>query len=142
LTTPQGLRRQGAIVCALIALIGLPYGTYHLWDFWRFASKAREAQGHVVARDSSTFTIQFTAEGQTFQFEEDLPGTKGMSGQRRSALQLGTAVTVLYDPSSPQKARWKSNRLWVFPLAILFISVLAGLAALFPDFMSRPLGPS
>ena len=139
MTTTQGLRRQGIIISLLIAVVGLPYGTYHLWEYWRFASKAQEAQGRVVARDSSTFTIQFAVDGQTFQIAEALPGTKGMAGQRRSALQPGAAVTVLYDPSSPQKARWQNNRLWVFPLAIFLISAIAGFSAWFPDLMSRPL---
>jgi Protein of unknown function (DUF3592) len=135
--TPQELRRQGIIIGLLIAMLGLPYGTYCLWDFWRFISRAQEAQGQIVARDSTTFTIRFEAEGRTFQIEEDLPSRRGTAGLQRMVLQPGATVTVLYDPSSPQNAKWKTERLWVFPVAIILVSTLAGLVALFPDFMSR-----
>jgi hypothetical protein len=137
MSSSNGQRHQGAIICVLIAALGLPYGAYGLWDYWSFASKAREAAGQIVARNSTTFTIQYTVDQQTYQIDESLPNTKGMSGQNRIALQPGKAVTVLYDPMSPGSARWQSERLWLFPLAILFVSGLAGLGALFPDFMSR-----
>lgn len=141
--TSSGQRRQGAIICVLIAALGLPYGAYGLWNYWNFASKAKEAAGQIVARNSSTFTIQYTVNEQTYQIDEDLPNTKGMSGQNRIALQPGKAVMVLYDPMSPQSARWQSDRLWLFPVAIIFVSALAGLGALFPEFMSqRRWGPA
>jgi hypothetical protein len=116
---------------------GLPYATYRVWDFWRFISRAQEAQGQIVARDSATCTIRFEVAGHKFQIEEDLPSRRGMAGQRRMELQPGTTVTVLYDPSSPHNAKWKAEGLWVFPAAIILVSALAGLVALFPEFMSR-----
>lgn len=139
LTTPQGQRRRGVIIFLLIAAVGMPYGAYHLLDYWRFAFKAHEAPGFVVARDSSSFTIQFAVNGRTFQIDEALPGTKGMGRPRRSEVQPGFAVMVLYDPSSPQKARWKNDRNWLVPLATLLISAICGLAYWFPNAASRPL---
>lgn len=139
LTTPQGRRRPRIIIFLLIAVVGIPYGAYHLLDYWIFAFKAHEAPGQVVARDSSTFTIQFAVDGQPFHIDEALPGTRGMGRPRRSEVQPGFAVMVLYDPSAPQKARWKHDVNWAFPLAILLISAICGLAYWFPDAASRPL---
>jgi Protein of unknown function (DUF3592) len=131
--------RRGAAVALVIALVGLPYGVYRLWDAWSFTSQAREAIGEIVERDSSQFTIRYAAEGRTFQITENLPSTKGMSGLKRAELQPGVEVTVLYDPVSPQNARWKSDRVWAFPIAVILVSVLAGLAGLFPDVAFRSL---
>lgn len=131
--------RQGIVVCILIAVVGFPYGSYQLLDYLRFASRAQETQGLIVARDSANFTIQFAVDGQAYQIQEALPSTRGMAGQARMALQPGTAVRVLYDPSSPQSAKWKASRNWVFPVAVLLVSAIAALTARFPEFMSRPL---
>jgi hypothetical protein len=125
------LRRKTVLL--LLAVVGLSYGGYRLWDAWNFTSHAREAQGQVVDRNSSTFTIQYQVNGQTFQFDERLPSTKGMNIERRMELQPGASVAVLYDPASPANGRWKSRRLWFFPASVLFISALCGIAALLPD---------
>lgn len=98
---------------------------------------AQEAQGQIVARDSANIIIQFEVGGRIFEIQEALPSTRGAAGLQRVKLQVGTMVPVLYDPSSPQNARWRTERLWVFPVAIILVSVLAALAGLFPDFMSR-----
>jgi hypothetical protein len=115
----------------------LVFGAYRLFDAWSFVSRAHEAAGVIVARDSHVFTIQFEVEGQTYQVEEQLPSTKGMSGQARMHLQVGTPVDVLYDPASPGNAKWKSSRLWAFPLAVLGVSFIAALCCLFPGLMFR-----
>jgi hypothetical protein len=132
------MRSQGIIIGWVIAVLGFTFGAYRLLDTWSFMSRAHEAQGIIVARDSHVFTIQFEADGQTYQIEEDLPSTRGMSGQTRMQLQVGTPVSVLYNPASPGKARWKASRLWVFPLAMIIVAIIAALCCLFPDFMSRP----
>jgi len=135
--TPSDPRKQGRIIAGIIAVLGFVFGAYRLFDAWSFASRAHEAAGVIVARDSHVFTIQFEVEGQSYQIEEELPSTKGMSGQARMRLQVGTPVSVLYDPASPGNARWKSNRLWAFPPAVLAVSLIAALCCLFPDLMFR-----
>jgi hypothetical protein len=129
---------QRRILALLIASLGLLYGTYRLWDAWSFTSQAREVVGQVVQRDSSQFTIRYMVGEQAFQIQEDLPIARGMSAYRRTEIQPGAQVAVLYDPASPQKARWDSDRIWAFPIVVLVIAVLAGLAGLRPDLMFRP----
>jgi hypothetical protein len=129
---------QRRILALLISSLGLLYGTYRLWDAWSFTSQAREATGEVVQRDSSQFTIRYIVGEQAFQIQEDLPIARGMSAYRRTEIQPGVQVAVLYDPASPQKARWESDRIWAFPVVVILISVLAGLAGLRPDVMFRP----
>ncbi len=136
LDAPPSLR-QKAIIALLIAALALPYGLYRLWDAWSFTSRAREAAGEIVDRDSSRFTIRYIVEGQPFQIQEDLPSAKGAS-YRRAQLQPGVQVAVLYDPASPQNARWESDRIWAFPLVLLFMGLLSAFAAWRPDFMFRP----
>ena len=121
-----------------LSLVGLAFGVYRLWDIWAFSLTASETEGQIVARNSASFIIEFNANGRTFQITEDLPSTKGMSGLTRTKLQPGTKVSVLYDPSTPSRAKWNDKRNWVFPLAIIFVSVLAGLAGLFPNLANRP----
>lgn len=135
----QNQRGRASIIGLILACLGIAYATWLLLDYAQFLAKARETPGEIVARNSSDFTIQYQVDGQTFQIEEKLPSTKGMSGLRRMGLQPGVEVTVLYDPGAPQKAKWKSDRLWVFPAAFLFVCVLAALAALYPNAMRRPL---
>lgn len=117
----------------MIATITILYGAYRLLDIWNFSRNAREVQGVIVERTSSRFTIQFTADGQTYQIEEQLPSTKGGDIEGRMHLQPGANVNVLYDPVSPADARWKSERNWVFPLVLCAIGVLCGLAAFRPN---------
>jgi hypothetical protein len=131
--------RQRSILALLIASLGLSYGIYRLWDAWSFTSQARQVAGEIVDRDSARLTIRYIVGGQAFQIQEDLPSTRGMSAYRRMQLQPGAQVPVLYDPASPQKARWDSDRIWAFPIVVVFISVLTGLAGLRPDVMFRPL---
>jgi Protein of unknown function (DUF3592) len=130
---------RGRIIFLIaLSLVGLAFGAYRLFDFWAFSLTASETEGQIVARNSASFIIEFNANGQTFRITEDLPSTKGMSGLTRTRLQPGTKVSVLYDPSTPRRARWNDKRNWAFPLAIIFVSVLAGLAGLFPDVANRP----
>jgi len=130
--------REPAFVTLLIlACIGIAYSCWLLLGYVHFAGEATETQGVVVARDSIRFTIEFQVDGQTFRIEEDLPSTKGSSGLERVRLRPGAEVTVLYDPASPQNAKWKSNRLWIFPVAILALSSLGGMVALFPNARRR-----
>lgn len=137
LDAPPSLR-QKAIIALVIAALGLPYGLYRLWDAWSFTSHAREAAGEIVDRDSARFTIRYIVAGQAFQIQEALPSTKGMSGYRRARLQPGVQVPVLYDPASPQNARWESDRIWAVPLLVLFIGLLSAFAAWRPEVMFRP----
>lgn len=139
MTVEPASLRQRTIFALLVASLGLPYGIYRLWDAWSFTSRAREVTGEIVERDSSRFTIRYVVEGQAFQIEEDLPIAKGMSRSRRIELQPGVQVTVLYNPAAPQEARWDSDRIWAFPIIVILVSVLAGLAGLRPDLMFRPL---
>ena len=138
LTIPR--KRKRAFIIASIA--GLIYGVYLLWDFTGFSLRASEIQGRIVARDHFTFTIQYVVDGTTYHIQQELPGTKGMSGIKRMKLQPGAVVTVLYDPSSPGDARWKSNRNLVFPFAVIFLALLAGFAGLFPDIALRSFSGS
>jgi len=124
------------ILLTLIAVVALAYGTYHLWDIWNFSRTAAEAQGLIIDRTSTRFTIQFTVDGRSYQIEESLPNTKGANIQARMRLQPGVSVPVLYDPAAPQDARWKSDRNWAFPMALCFVGILCGLAAYRPN-----LGP-
>jgi Protein of unknown function (DUF3592) len=125
--------RGRTIFLIALSLVCLAFGVYRLWDIWAFSLTASETEGQIVVRNSASFIIEFNANGQTFQITEDLPSTKGMSGLTRTKLQPGTKVSVLYDPSTPIRARWNNKRNWVFPLALIFVSVLAGLAGLFPN---------
>lgn len=136
INAPASLR-QKAIIALVIAALGLPYGLYRLWDAWSFTSRARETAGEIVGRDSARFTIRYIVDDQPYQIQETLPSTRGMSGYRRARLQPGVQVAVLYDPASPQKARWDSDRIWATPIVVLFLSVLTGLAGLRPDVMFR-----
>ena len=131
-------RRGRTIFLIALSLVGLAFGVYLLWDIWAFSLTASETEGQIVARNSASFIIEFNANGRTYQITEDLPSTKGMSGLTRIKLQPGTKVSVLYDPSTPSRARWDDKRNWVFPLAVIFVSVLAGLAGLFPNLANRP----
>jgi Protein of unknown function (DUF3592) len=117
----------------VIAVVAFSFGAYRLWDIWNFSRNALEAQGVIVERTSNQFTIEFTANGRSYQIEEELPSTKGADVETRMRLQPGVYVTVLYDPDSPQDARWKSARNWVFPGALCAIGVLFGLAAYRPN---------
>ena len=124
--------REPAFVTLLIlACSGIAYSCRLLLGYVHFAAKATGTQGVVVARDSIRFTIEFQVDGQTFRMEEDLPSIKGSSALERVRLRPGAEVTVLYDPASPQNAKWKSNRLWIFPVAILALSSLGAMVALF-----------
>ena len=129
---------QKKMVLLVFGLLGLLYGTYRLLDAWSFTSQAREVAGEIIDRDSSRFTIRYIVDGQAFQIQETLPSTRGMSSYRRAQLQPGAQVGVLYNPLSPQKARWDSNRIWAFPIIVIFLSVLTGLGGLRPDLMFRP----
>ncbi len=129
---------RGRIIFLIaLSLVGLAFGAYRLLDIWAFSLTASETEGQIVARNSASFIIEFNANGRTFQITEDLPSTKGLSGLTRTRLQPGTKVSVLYDPSSPSRARWNDNRNWVFPLVVILLSVLVGLAGLFPNFANR-----
>ena len=138
----QTMPRQRKIGLIIASIAGLIYGTSILWNFTAFSWRASETQGRIVARDSFTFTIQYAVDGRTYQIQQDLPGTRGMSGIKRMQLQPGAAVTVLYDPSSPGDARWKSNRNLVFPFAVIFIALLAGFAGMFPELALRSFSGS
>lgn len=119
-----------------IAVVAFSYGAYRLWEFWSFSRDAHETQGVIVDRTSNQFTIQFTVDGRSYEIEEDLPSTKGADVEMRMRLQPGVYVKVLYDPESPQNARWKSARNWAFPAALCAIGIMCGLAAYRPS-----LGP-
>ena len=131
---------RGRIIFLIaLSLVGLAFGVYRLWDIWAFSLVASETEGQIVARNSASFIIEFNANGQIFRITEDLPSTKGMSSLTRTKLQPGTKVSVLYDPSSPSRARWNDKRNWVFPIALIFVSILAGLAGLYPNLAKSPL---
>jgi hypothetical protein len=123
----------------ILSAIGLPYGIYLLSDYIFFTSLALETQGQVVARDGSNFTIQYTVEGQTFRIKHSLPSTKGMTGLERARIRPGATVSVLYDPSSPGDGRWNAHN-WVWPLVVIVLSVICGLAGFFPDIARKPFG--
>ena len=140
MNTQENFLRQRKPFFIVLAIVGLLYGAYLIWDIVGFTLTAEETQGRIIARDNSAFTIQYKVDDQTFQIKEDLPSTKGMSGIERMKLQPGTMVSVLYNPSFPENARWKANRNWVFPLAVVFVSLLAGFVGLFPDLALRRFG--
>ena len=138
LANPIRSQRRRIIFLIVLSVIGFAYGVYRLCDFGVFRIRAVETQGQIIARDGSQFTIQYNVNGSAYLITEDLPSTKGMTGLKRMKLQPGVTVSVLYDPLSPAHAKWAAERNWVFPLAIMFISLLAGFAGLFPDVVSRP----
>ena len=135
LANPIRPQRRRIIFLIVLSVIGFTYGVYRLWDFRTFSISAVETQGQIIARDGSKFTIQYNVKGSTYLITEDLPSTKGMSGLKRMKLQPGVTVAVLYDPLSPANAKWAAERNWVFPLVIIFLSLLSGFAVLFPDIV-------
>ena len=128
------------IYLIVLSLAGLIYGAYILWDFVAFAMNAEKTQGQIIARDNLTFTIQYSAEGQSYRITQDLPAAKGASGLERMSLVPGAEVAVLYDPAVPSKGRWDANRNWLFPALVILVSTLVGLAGLFPDIAHRKIG--
>jgi len=134
---PQASQRRRITFLIVLSFVGFAYGAYRLWDALAFGAVASRTQGQVVAREGSSFTIEFSVDGQVFHITEDLPGTKGMTGMERARLQPGASVVVLYDPSSPSHARWDAKRNWFFPLAVMAVSMLAGLAGWRPDLAGR-----
>lgn len=62
-----------------------------------------------------------------------------MSILRRERLQPGATVSVLYDPLSPSNARWNADN-WVWPLIVMLLSILIGLAGFFPNLARRSFG--
>ena len=111
-----------------IAILGGLYAVLSLGRTAVFTSRAEQIQGVVSARGPATFTIDYEVQGQRFSIEVPLPRVKG-SSKKRSSLQPGASVTVLYDPRTPARGVWKSNREWVFPTAILVVSLLAAYGA-------------
>lgn len=112
---------------------------YMLVAAWAFARSAHRVQGLIVDSDNASFTVEYRVNGQTLQLTESLPSTKGMSGLTRMQLRPGNSVPILYDPALPSRARWDSNRAWGLPVAIMALATIAFGAAMFPDFMARPL---
>ena len=84
--------------------------------------------------------IQFRVGEKAYRFDEALPSSHGSSAQTYRRLVPGTAVTVLYDAASPNHAKWKSNRIWEFPLLLGFMFPLGIRASFDPRFgrASRP----
>ncbi len=118
----------------VLSFIGIAFGAYLLADFESFSSEASETEGLIVARDAVRFTIEYTVDGRTYRITEDLPSAKGTS---RRKLQIGTKVSVLYDPSSPGNARWHNSRNWIFPVLVLLVAIIAGVGGLFPNIFRR-----
>ncbi len=129
----QDSSRRRIIWLVVLAIAGFVYGSYLMWEMISFNMTAIETDGRVVGRAGSKFTIKYIVDGRSFLITEDLPGTKGMSGLKSAALRPGARVRVLYDPASPVNGRWKSDRNWVFPGAVMLVSLMAGLAGMFPN---------
>jgi Protein of unknown function (DUF3592) len=132
-------QKRRLVFLIILSAIGLLYGIYLSSDYFIFTSSALETQGQVVARDGSTFTIQYTVAGQMFQIKHSLPSTKGMTGLERARLRPGATVSVLYDPSSPGDGRWNAHN-WVWPFVVIVLSVICGLAGFLPDIARKPFG--
>jgi len=139
MSTPEHTQKPRILFLVVLSVIGLAYGIYLLFDYLKFTSSASETQGQVVARDGSRFTIEYNVGGQTFRIRESLPSTRGMSGLKRARLRPGATVSVLYDPLSPANGRWNANN-WIWPLVVLALSILCGLAGLFPNVARKPFG--
>jgi len=131
--------QQRKIIFVFLSITGLTYGAYLLRDIVNFTFTAEETHGQIIARDNSTFTVEYKVSEQTYRIKQDLPSTKSVSGIERAKLQRGTQVLVLYDPSYPGNGRWKSSRNWIFPSAVIFVSLVAGFAGFFPNAASKPL---
>ena len=139
MATPENAKNPRIMLLIVFSGIGLVYGMYLLFNYFSFISSASEIQGQVVAREGSHFTIRYVVDGQTFHITEPLPSTKGMSGLERARLRPGAMVTVLYDPRSPANGRWNANN-WIWPLVVIALSILCGLAGLFPNAMRGSFG--
>ncbi|MFZ1082973.1 MAG: DUF3592 domain-containing protein [Candidatus Kryptoniota bacterium] len=135
----QEHKKPKNILFIILSVIGLFYEIYLLSDYLVFTLSASETQGQIIARDGTSFTIQYTVEGHTFRIKHDLPSTKGMSIIRRERLRPGATVAVLYDPLSPSNARWNADN-WLWPLIVIFLSILFGLAGFFPDLARKSFG--
>jgi hypothetical protein len=132
------MRPQRPIV-AVLAICAFAYGVYMLLSVWSFMRTAHTVQGLIVDRDNAHFTVEYMVNGRALQLTESLPSTKGFSGMSRRKLRPGNSVPVLYDPALPSRAKWDSNRIWVFPAAIMFMASLVLCAALFPNAMGTAM---
>jgi hypothetical protein len=137
--TIQTSTKPRIVFLIILSIIGFAYGIYLWSDYFIFTLSACETQGLIVSREGSSFTIQYNVEGQTFQIKQGLPSTKGMSGLKRAKLQPGATVSVLYDPMSPGDARWNAH-IWVWPLIVIILSMLTGVAGFFPDIARKSVG--
>jgi hypothetical protein len=106
-----------------ISVTGFILSLALLWRACSFIWGASQAQGTIIDRsdDRGTFTIQFRIDDRAYRFDEALPSSHGSSARTRRQLVPGTVIPVLYDPGSPSHAKWKNNRIWLFPL---FLSVM------------------
>jgi hypothetical protein len=109
----------------VVSVLGFILSLALLWGACSFIWRAREAQGTIIDRsdDGGTFTIEFRIQDRSYRFDEALPSSHGSSGRTRRQLVPGKAIPVLYDPGSPSHAKWKNNRIWLFPvfLGVMFL---------------------
>lgn len=62
----QEHKKPKNILFIILSVIGLFYEIYLLSDYLVFTLSASETQGQIIARDGTSFTIQYTVEGHTF----------------------------------------------------------------------------
>jgi len=137
---PSEVAKPRIVSLIVLSIAGLVYGVYMLAEIVLFVAIASETEGQIVSRNGSTFVIQYRVEGQTFMITEALPSTRGMSGLNRAALQPGTVVPVLYDPSEPGDARWNASRNWFFPICVIAVSLPCGFLGFWPNRAKNPFG--
>ncbi len=118
----------------IVAVLGALFGAYLLIAQFVFVMKAQQVEGHVVARDEVNFTLKYSVAGHDYQISENLPSAKGFNPS--TDLLVGNSAFVLYDPSAPEKAQWRSGRNWAFPTIIVIMSSLFALTILYPKILT------
>ena len=128
MNVPQIPHDPKSLFIIIASTIGFAAGIYLLWDYLSFTLMADETQGQVVAIGDHFFTIQYNVEGKTFRIKEHLPKYGGMS--------MGRTVSVLYDPESPDNARWSHNN-WTYPFIWIALSIFWFFSVLYPKIFGR-----
>ncbi len=125
---PQSLYNPKSVFIIAASIIGFTIGLYLLWDYLSFTLMADETQGQVVAIGDHYFTIQYKVEGQTFRIKEHIPKWGGMS--------MGRTVSVMYDPLSPNNARWNNNN-WTVPISVIGLLIVWFLVGFYPTIFGN-----
>jgi hypothetical protein len=117
----------------IMALLGVLFGISLFVAQIRFLIQSRVADALVVARTEATFTLQYKVDGREFEVSESLPGDGAI--KNKADFEVGAATQVLYLPTAPERAQWRSSRRWVFSAIIVVMSALFALTILRPKIL-------